>query len=430
MVEQTIGEENFMNIGYACLAIGVPYTDQKSCILKNASEEKLIELISYNLNSLENIIDYNIKNNIKLFRISSGIIPFGSSSVNKVKWWDIFAPQFFQIGQKIKNSGMRVSMHPGQYTVLNSPNQDVVDRAVDDLRYHNQVLDSFGVGEEHKIILHIGGIYNNKEEAIKRFIKNYIELDDLIKQRVVIENDDKSYNINDVLKISKILDVPVVFDNLHNQINSYGSNKNDYYWIDECRKTWQEKDGCQKVHYSQQNFLKKPGSHSESIRINEFINFYKGLEREDLDIMLEVKDKNLSAIKCINCTTIHQSIKNLEMEWSRYKYKILENSPVHYTEIRKLLVDKKSYQAIPFYTLIEKGLERESTIGNSINAALHIWGYFKDIALDKEKESFLNKIENYKKGKISLKTIKSSLWKMSVKYNQSYLLNSYYFTID
>lgn len=287
-----------MNIGYACLTVGVPYTDQKSCMLKNASRVKLLELMSHNLNSLENIIDYNIKNNIGLFRISSGIIPFGSSPVNNLNWWNLFDSQLSKIGQKIKTSGMRVSMHPGQFTVLNSPKQEVVKKAIADLRYHIQVLDSLSVGETHKIVLHIGGVYNEKSQSIKRFIKNYMNLDDSIKRRLVIENDDKSYNVSDTLEISSIINVPVVFDNLHNQVNPCDKNMSDYYWINECKKTWKEKDGRQKIHYSQQDPLKKPGSHSQSIMISKFMSFYDKLDR-DIDIMLEVKDKNLSAVKCI-----------------------------------------------------------------------------------------------------------------------------------
>ena len=145
-----------MNIGYACLTVGVRETNFRSCTIKNANVENLLEIIEYNLKSLENIIDYNIKNGIKLFRISSDIIPFGSSEVNKIPWWEVFSTQLSSIGEKIRCSNMRVSMHPGQYTVLNSPNKDVVIRAIDDLNYHNKVLHSLGVKREGKIILHIG----------------------------------------------------------------------------------------------------------------------------------------------------------------------------------------------------------------------------------------------------------------------------------
>lgn len=418
-----------MSIGYACLTIGVLGTNLKSCVLRNVNEEKLLDLISRNLNSLENIIDYNIKNNIKLFRISSDLIPFGSNPVNNISWWGVFSEKFQKIGAKIKENGMRVSMHPGQYTVLNSPSLDVVNRAIDDLKYHTRVLDSLGVGKEHKIVLHIGGIYNDKNQAINRFIDNYNNLEESIKQRLVIENDDKSYNINDVLEIGTKLNIPVIFDNLHNYINSSEEEKSPIDWINECKKTWKTKDGYQKIHYSQQNIIKKPGSHSKSININKFIGFYECLGRNDIDIMLEVKDKNLSAVKCINCTSIDKDIKVLEIEWSKYKYKVLESSPTDYAKIRNLFKDKNNYPVIEFYNLIENAMETEITTGNAINAALHIWCYLKKNASEKEKMSFMKIVDEYKNGITSISKIKNSLWRMATKYNEEYLFQSYYFVL-
>jgi len=416
-----------VNIGYACLTVGVLNTQQKSCIMKNASDERLLHLISYNLNSLENIIDYNIANSIKLFRISSDLIPFGSSSVNKLAWWDIFSDRLRAIGKKANEHNIRLSMHPGQYTVLNSPNDDVVERAIADLNYHTMLLDSMGLCDNHKIVLHIGGVYDDKKQAVSRFITNFGRLNEQVKHRLVIENDDRSFNISDILEISELLSIPSIFDNLHNKINPY-NNKGDFYWIMACKNTWKEKDGCQKIHYSQQDPLKKPGAHSNSVDINVFMEFYNGLDRKDIDIMLEVKDKNLSAVKCINTTSEDKKIKALELEWSRYKYLVLENSPTDYLEIRKLLKNKNAFPAIEFYRLIEHALQNESIIGNSINTALHIWGYFKKIASNNEKERFSISIEMYKQGKIPIRKVKNILWNMVIKYKQTYLLNSYYFT--
>ena len=416
-----------MSIGYACLTMGVQNTNLKSCTAKNATEENLLNIISYNLKSLEKIIDYNIKSDIKLFRISSDLIPFGSSSLNKLYWWEIFSQEFLKIGRKIKENNIRVSMHPGQYTVLNSPKEEVVSRAIEDLNYHTKILDSLGVGGENKIVLHIGGVYNDKKQAIHRFIANYNNLDDSLKNRIVIENDDKSYNINDVLEIGTKSDIPVIFDNLHNEINCYDKEKSDSYLINLCKETWKEKDGYQKIHYSQQDYLKKAGSHSRTIGISKFLDFYESLERKNIDIMLEVKDKNLSAVKCINSLAENNNIKKLEEEWGRYKYKVLENSPADYLEIRNLLKNKSNYPVVQFYSYIEDAMEKEVTVGNSINAAMHVWGYFKSIAEEKEKNNFIKAIEDCKQEKISINALKNKLQKMAIKYNQPYLLDSYYF---
>lgn len=292
-----------MSIGYACLTIGVPNTDIKGCMLKNATEEKLDELIEHNLSSLKNIIDYNFANEIRLFRISSGIIPFGSSPVNTLQWRNLYKDELVMVGRSIRKAGIRVSMHPGQYTVLNSLDKKVAERAVEDLMYHSGFLDSLGVDSTNKIILHVGGVYGDKKAAIQRFSERYKDLDESIRQRLVIENDDKSYHIGDLLELGARLGMPVVYDNLHNKVNCCDSSKDDFYWVSQCRSLWKQKDGKQKVHYSQQDRLKSAGSHSKSIAINEFLHFFEGLGENKPDIMLEVKDKNLSAVKCINCTT-------------------------------------------------------------------------------------------------------------------------------
>jgi len=416
-----------MRIGYACLTVGVRGTNMRTCTMKNATEEKLGELIGHNLDSLENMIDYNVKNGILLFRISSDIIPFGSSPVNRLPWDDVFRQRLGEIGAKIKRSGMRVSMHPGQYTVINSKDEDVAARAFEDLSYHARFLDCLGTGPDSKIVIHVGGVYGDREGALRRFAQRYRNLDDSIKKRLVIENDERSYSIADVLETALKLGIPAVFDNLHNSVNPSGEGISDMQWIDECRKTWKAGDGDQKIHYSQQNHSKKRGSHSDSVRLSEFMEFYGSLNRSDLDIMLEVKDKNLSAIKCINAVAEKKRMKALELEWTRYKYLVLEKSPDAYLQIRQLLKDKGSYPVFRFYRLIEEAMAAESSKGNSLNAMQHVWGYFKDVSTEDEKKRFLRLTDDFGRGKASAKAVKAFLLRMAEKYGEKYLLDSYYF---
>ena len=414
-----------MNIGYACLTVGIKDTNFKACTLKNASKENLINIIDFNLDALDKIIEYNIENKIKLFRISSDIIPFGSSSINNIEWWNMFSEKLEHIGNKIKLSGIRVSMHPGQYTVLNSIKKEVVERAIDDLKYHNRFLDSLRMDSKSKIVIHIGGVYGDKLSAINRFKENYKRLPDNIKASLVIENDDNSYNINDVLEIGTSLKIPVVYDNLHNEILSFDDSKPDAYWIHKANKTWKESDGTQKIHYSQQNKEKRAGSHSRTIDLRVFKECIDNVS-SDIDIMLEVKDKNLSVLK-VNNYLKDKKIKNLELEWSKYKYNILEHSSTTYREIRQLLKDKKSYPIFEFYDLIDFALKKEITIENGINSAQHVWGYFKDLATEKEKKKFFRYLKRYRKGDFSIRAIKGVLWEMTVKYGEEYLLSSYFF---
>jgi UV DNA damage endonuclease len=388
-----------MSIGYACLTLGVHNTDLKTCMIKNADEARLTSLIAGNLNALERMIDYNIKNNIHMFRISSDIIPFASSPVNKIPWAETFGERLAAIGSKIRQSGMRVSMHPGQYTVLNSPSETTAENAALDLRYHADFLDSLQVNASNKIILHIGGAYDDRQSAVQRFGRRYQALDDHIKARLIIENDDRIYNIQEVLEIGLRNGIPVVYDNLHHRVNPCREAGSDAGWISLCAQTWQPADGPQKIHYSQTDPLKKLGAHSLSIEIDEFLRFYNGLHEPKPDIMLEVKDKNISAIKCLLCAAGTGSIGTLEREWGRYKYLVLERSQPIYQEIRDLLKDKAACPALEFFRLTQSALARPVGLGDALNAAEHVWGYFKDVASVRQKADFLKGLDSCLQGR-------------------------------
>lgn len=419
-----------MSIGYACLQVGVAGLSLKSVMQKNATPQKLQELIEHNLDTLLAMLRYNVENDIHMFRISSDIIPFGSSPVNTLAWTDLFAEKLAEIGQMAMQHNIRLSMHPGQYTVLNSPDEDVARRAVEDLAYHTAFLDALGLSPAHKIILHIGGVYGNKPAAIHRFIANYHTLAPSIKARLIIENDDKLYTIEDVLQVSHIAHIPVVFDNLHHAINHVPNNPGELHWLAECKKTWGPADGPQKMHYSQQAADKKRGSHSATIAIGEFMAFYTALQREDIDIMLEVKDKNLSAIKCILCTQPRCSIQKLEQEWARYKYTVLEQAPNIYQQIRTLLKDKTACPSVAFYKLVEQAQSHPPDVGAQLNGLQHVWGYFKQVATDKEKQTFQAALQRFTEGRASLQSLKRQLYRLAVKYDQTYLLGAYYFSLE
>lgn len=413
-----------MKIGYASKTVGVPDVPMRTTRLNAVTDAYLLELIENNLNSLDKIIDYNIKNKIEMFRISSDIIPFGSHEINTLKWWEIFKDQLEAIGEKAKRHNMRLSMHPGQYTVLNSLDEDVVKRAGEDLLYHTRFLDALNLDSSHKIILHIGGVYGDKKAAMDRFVENYQKLDDRIKKRLIIENDDRQYTISEVLWIAHRAGIPVVFDNLHHESNPDDS-RSLMDWLLAARETWKAEDGQQKIHYSQQDPDKRVGAHTPTIDLAVFNKFYQELPVKELDIMFEVKDKNLSALKGINLIK-DPKISNLEKEWGRYKYLVLEHSPNIYKEIRQLLKDKFTYPVIEFYALIDQALETPVKRGDAVNAAQHIWGYVNDAASDKVKANFERNIQKVSEGSSS-KPLKRILWKLVQEKDQPYLQDSLYF---
>lgn len=420
-----------MKIGYACLTVGVPDTQIKTTRKANASSERLIALIEHNLAAMDKMLDYNIQQGIKMYRISSDIIPFASDlETNPLDWVTLFSEQFQALSKKIHDHGLRVSMHPGQYTVLNSPDEGVVERAMADLDYHTRFLDALDLDKRNKIILHIGGVYGEKEAAKERFVTNYETLRPAVKNRLIIENDDRLYTIADVLELSQRTGAPVVYDNLHNACHPSDSQVSDAEWIRQAKKTWSEEEGPMKVHYSQQKENSRPGAHTSTIYIQPFMAFYEEIAPLEVDIMLEVKDKNLSAVKAHLAVQTPGQMKDLEKEWARYKYAVLAHSQKHYQAIRSLLKDKSTYPVLEFYSLIEEALDIQPDKQVEINALDHIWGHVSKQASAQEKERYQVMKEEWLSDHIKTSRLKNWLRRLAEKYEEHYLLQSLYFDLD
>ncbi|MBU3174809.1 UV DNA damage repair endonuclease UvsE [Clostridium estertheticum] len=415
-----------MKIGYACIPLTINERTSRGLTLKKFSKDIFLDVVKQNIIGLKKILENNEKLNIKLFRISSDIVPLGSHSINEIEWYNYFKNELNEIGEFVKKCGMRISMHPGQYTVLNALKDDIVENAIKDLEYHSKFLDTLGLNSSNKIILHIGGGYGDKNAAINRFIENFKRLSSSVKNRLVIENDGKIFDIEDVLYVSSKIGIPVIFDNLHHECN-HQKDESIKEIMKKVIKTWKEKDGNVKVHYSQQNLQKQVGAHSNTIMVKAFLEYYDEVKEFNPDIMLEVKDKDISAIKCnliINdVNNINKKLNStiMEKQWAKYKYVLMERNYKYYKECSKMVKEKCSLKE--FYEYMDEVINIDVEDGSFINTAEHVWGYVKDDVTDKEKVHFaklLLDMHHKEKAKLYLR-------KLCDRYNAEYILNSYYF---
>lgn len=286
-----------IRLGYACINTTLPSTN-KTCRLSNATPERVIELGRLNLQSLTEILRWNAAQGIAVFRLSSEIIPLASHpAVRGVPWERELADELAQVGALIRTTGARVSMHPGQYTVLNSPRPEVVQASLAEMDYHARLLDVLGVGQEGKIILHLGGVYGDKTAGMARFVSNFALLSPSAQSRLVLENDERNYTVADALVISAETSAPVVFDIFHHGYNPSLDNLGLDEIIERCAGTWRLGDGPPKLHYSDQWPGKPPGSHSQTVDPAAFKRFYDIIRGRDFDVMLEVKDKEQSVLE-------------------------------------------------------------------------------------------------------------------------------------
>jgi UV DNA damage endonuclease len=241
------------------------------------------------------ILRFNVEKNLLFFRITSDLIPFASHPVCTFSWQSEFKKAFKQIGVFINKHKMRVSMHPDQFTLINSPDINIFRRSVAELLYHANVLDLLGTDLAAKIQIHVGGAYGNKEESMKRFIKRFRMLSQRIKRRLAIENDERIYSVRDCVSLHGETGIPVVFDTLHHRCNDDGEGMLRAFTS--AYQTWKKNDGLPIVDYSTQDISKKKGAHARSIQTADFSTFLRQTKGFDFDIMCEIKDKEKSALK-------------------------------------------------------------------------------------------------------------------------------------
>ncbi|MCX8178397.1 MAG: UV DNA damage repair endonuclease UvsE [Candidatus Aenigmarchaeota archaeon] len=286
-----------MKIGYPCLNYSIGCTANSTFRLRNFTEKRFIDTVKNNIDCLKRILSFNIKNDILFFRISSDIIPFASHPICTFDWKNYFEYDFEIIGKMIIENDIRISMHPDQFVLLNAKNEEIVKRSIKEIEWHCELLDSLNLDEKAKVQIHVGGIYDDKENSIKRFLKTYSILPRKIKKRFVIENDDRLYSLKDCLRISKKAKIPIVFDSFHHNVLNNNESTRDA--VIDASKTWKKSDGILMVDYSSQQKNSKTGKHSEHIDIIDFKNFLKITKGIEYDIMLEIKDKEKSALEAL-----------------------------------------------------------------------------------------------------------------------------------
>ncbi len=288
-----------IRIGYACINTILP-SPNRTCRLKNATRERIEELARENFGRLAAILEWNRDHAIHLFRISSETIPFASHESFSLDWETALAPEIDKLRNLIRLTGMRISMHPGQFTVLNSPKEKVVENSIRELDYHAALLDALAPDMSHKIVLHIGGVYGDKAASILRFKENFQRLPDRVKTRLIVENDEKNYTAADVHAIAVDLGIPAVFDIFHHSCHPFTEKSPIEKIIQRAMETWKAEDGRPKLHYSDQWPGKHAGAHSKTVDMKAFKAFYEIVRDLAVDVMIEVKDKEQSVLKIYN----------------------------------------------------------------------------------------------------------------------------------
>tara|TARA_B100000963_G_scaffold99770_1_gene86225 strand:+ start:1648 stop:2598 length:951 start_codon:yes stop_codon:yes gene_type:complete len=298
-----------IQLGLCCLNITMRESkptvfSSRTMIIRTVKEkgiEYLKEKIIQNLKDTIKLIQWNEKNGIKVFRLSSNLFPHKSNPKIDDYTFDFAKPYLKLIGKIAKKYNQRLTFHPGQYNVVGTPNEKVFLQTINDLSYHAEVLDLMEMGCDSVMVVHGGGLYGDKEKTMIRWCEQYKLLPENIKKRLVLENCEKCFSIEDCLKISEKVNIPVVFDTHHyecyNLLHPENQMKPASEYIEAILNTWKKRGIKPKFHVSEQG-AGRTGHHSDFIEvIPDYLMEIPEKYNTHIDIMIEAKKKELAIRK-------------------------------------------------------------------------------------------------------------------------------------
>jgi UV DNA damage endonuclease len=253
-----------------------------------------------NARDIVRMLRWNDKYGIKFMRLSSDMFPFASHPIHGYKLAPFASEVLGEVGKVAAELGHRLTTHPGQYTQLGSPRKEVIDGAVRDLEYHDEMLSLLRLPDQQDrdavMILHMGGVYGDKAATLDRFRENYTKLlSPSIKARLVLENDDVGWSVHDLLPVCEELNIPLVLDYHHHNI-IFDSAKCREGTLDISKPelqaritaTWTRKGIKQKMHYSEScaGAVTPRDRRKHSPRVMTLPPC-----PPDMDLMIEAKDK-------------------------------------------------------------------------------------------------------------------------------------------
>lgn len=272
--------------------------------------------LRHSLDCLRAILDYVDRHDIGMYRMPTGLAPYASHP-DMPQFHDQVgecAEELAAVGRIVRERGIRLSSHPGQYTVLNSEKPDVQAAAIAELEVQAALLDAMALGPEAVVVLHVGGLAGGIDAALGRFLRGFEQLSERARQRLVIENDDRVFALVDVLELSERTGLRIVWDVLHHRCHD-PARLSDREALAAALATWPP-DQTPKIHYSSPRLdveerrvkvgrrtetklvLPQLRAHADLIDPIGFEAFLRGApDGRDFDIMLEAKAKDLALLR-------------------------------------------------------------------------------------------------------------------------------------
>ena len=192
---------------------------------KAVAEERLWDIMVHNIASYRKLIEYvgSLNPELRMVRLGSDVLPVYTQRDWSYFWQrpDVVAyceREFAKVGDEARRLDVRLSMHPGQFTVLASDSQEIVERSIEEFEYHVNVIRYMGYGQtwqDFKCNVHISG--RQGPAGIKAALQR---LTPEARNTITIENDENKWGLDASLELEK--DVALVLDIHHHWCNSAG----------------------------------------------------------------------------------------------------------------------------------------------------------------------------------------------------------------
>ena len=254
-----------------------------------------------NCRDLISLIEWNEANGIRVFRLPSDMFPHKTNPKVHDYTLDFADAELKAAGALAKKYGHRLTFHPGQYNVLGTDDPQKLANTIADLDWHAEVLDRMEMPAESVIVIQekwMPGVGRGSPKEWRIcWAKNYKKLPKHIRRRLVLENYERGFLVQDCLDISKMCGVPVVLNTYHFERCriSIGQEEPLEYYIPLVLETWG--DIKPKFHVSEQG-SGKIGHHSDFIEeIPDELLEIPELYDVDIDIMVEAKKKEMAIFK-------------------------------------------------------------------------------------------------------------------------------------
>ena len=265
---------------------------------REAAIRRLERIAQSNLHNCLRLLRHNEAGGIEFFRFSSKLIPLADhpelsdwSYMRSVKQETAAIRAYLR-----EHPHIRADFHPDHFVVLNSPDMEVLKSSIKALTFHYKMLKAMGIPPKHRCVLHVGGGYQDKEQALEQFILNWAHVPVPIQEMIILENDDTLFGADDVLYLCEKLGIPFVFDLHHHKMNPQGDFEEKWERIAE---TWEHSLLPVKVHLSSPRDMKNPKAHADYVEVAEIMEIAK-VNRgyvQQIDVMLEAKQKDSAVFR-------------------------------------------------------------------------------------------------------------------------------------